>query len=85
MRVVARRRHDLRDLPVQVELDRKLDGVEIDRPAGFARLQQRLEYRMQVLEMRQERSDRGVRDLRRRRQPSAARQLAGWRWPARLW
>ena len=41
VRVVARPRHDARDLAVRVELDLGLDRFEVDRAAPPARVEQR--------------------------------------------
>ncbi len=40
VRVVAAARHDLVDLALVVENDRRFGGIEIDRPALFPRLTQ---------------------------------------------
>ena len=56
VRVVARRRHDPHDLAVRVELQRQLDGVEVDRAASLARGEEHLVERVELCEMRQQRA-----------------------------
>ncbi len=56
VRVVARRRNDARDLALVVELQRELDGIEVDGAAPFARGEQHLVERVELRQVRQQRA-----------------------------
>ncbi len=55
VRVVAHDRDDAHDLPAHVELELHLDAVEVDRAARFARALQRVEQRVEIGQMPQQR------------------------------
>ena len=51
VRVVARLGHDALDLALGVEQHPRLDGLEVDRAAPVARLEQHLEHGVEVLQL----------------------------------
>ena len=55
VRVVAHDRHDADDLALHVELELHLHAVEVDRAARLARALQRVEQRVEIGELRQQR------------------------------